>query len=707
MASPIYQQALRRKLIYTALILVLFTGAWVWRHYSVDQQAIELGVREQSRGEVDLSGALLRRVLTGSRGLATAMLWLDAQEKQKRNEWNLLEQHVLLVAKLQPHFVTPWLFQSWNLSYNVSVEADRVADKYFYITRGIQLLARGERQNRNDPDMRWYIGFYTQHKVGQSDETNTLRSLFQLSCIPPNERDPARFWLPGGRRQVNMEAFTEFCKEHPQLIRRLKEGMRRENKQDQERQFSCQTPDAVVRFLADNLHVPCVYQRIEPAAVGAWQRDTNLDKKNLEEDRFPVLPPAARDPNKDPRSRPLDEEALTAETKLRDEDDSHQVARSWFSYALEPIPDPDDKLPGITKPAEDRTKWRRNRYMTTVIFRSYPAQAQRMTCERLGDEGWYDESGWEIPDWFSAQGAAGSLTVGTGRKWSQDAWAKAYRLWNKHGEDNHLVVSPEREANLMQAAQRFSRKWGVAVTSGPVPGIPRPEDMEPDDREGYEASRFVFEYNYSRNVSNFAHFFTRTRVEATEPAVKARKRFFDAETLRLAGSPPGPVLAMYDHPDALMGWRDKVLLAKGNKDFRRDTFIQEHTFEVQHRYMKILMSANSVPLIRQFARLAALPAGPAVAGPTPAGLFGWLALPGPDNKPAWQSPLFGGPFDITDDEGVPLVSPNVRKLMMDRLYPEFAKKGPPPAPKMVPPPEGRPTPGGPSSRGPGGVGPGK
>src|SRR5579885_1356598 len=115
MGSNFQQQARQRKLVYAALILVLFTAAWAWRRYSVDVQAAELAIREQSRGEVELSGAVVRLGLTGSRGLVTCLLWREAQDQQKKNQWNELEVTVRSVAKLQPHFITPWLFQSWNL----------------------------------------------------------------------------------------------------------------------------------------------------------------------------------------------------------------------------------------------------------------------------------------------------------------------------------------------------------------------------------------------------------------------------------------------------------------------------------------------------------------------------------------------------------------------------------------------------------------
>src|ERR1044071_7444061 len=136
MASPYQQQVRQRKFLYIGLILALFTFAFAWRQYVVAAQASKLALREENRGEVDLTGAVVRLGLTGSRGLATCFLWDSAIDKQKKNQWNELEVLVRSLTKLQPHFITPWLFQSWNLAYNVSVESDRIRDKYFYITRG-------------------------------------------------------------------------------------------------------------------------------------------------------------------------------------------------------------------------------------------------------------------------------------------------------------------------------------------------------------------------------------------------------------------------------------------------------------------------------------------------------------------------------------------------------------------------------------------
>src|SRR5579884_514751 len=248
MASPYQQQALRRKVIYIGLIVALFTLSGIFRAYVVEARAEELSLREQNLGEVEVGGSALQLSLTGSRGFVVSALWYWAMDAQKKNRWNELDLYTESLTRLQPHFVTPWLFQSWNLSYNVAVEADQVRDKYFYVARGVQLLGKGERKNRFHPDMRFNMGFYQQHKVMQSDETNVFRCLYQMSCIPYPQRDPARFWTDvNGQKKVDMAAFEKFCTEHPQFVRRLHDRLR------------CGKPEDVIRFLDENKRVPSLF----------------------------------------------------------------------------------------------------------------------------------------------------------------------------------------------------------------------------------------------------------------------------------------------------------------------------------------------------------------------------------------------------------------------------------------------------------------
>src|SRR5438445_10047249 len=128
MATPLLQRARQRKMIYFGLIVTLLTLSLIHREFIVTPQANFLQLRETARGEVELTSSAVRLMLTGSRGLAVTMLWYTALDKQKRSEWNELELIVKSITKLQPYFITPWLYQSWNIAFNVAVECDRPRD---------------------------------------------------------------------------------------------------------------------------------------------------------------------------------------------------------------------------------------------------------------------------------------------------------------------------------------------------------------------------------------------------------------------------------------------------------------------------------------------------------------------------------------------------------------------------------------------------
>lgn len=662
MASPFQQQVRQRKLLYLGLIVVLLTLSVIWRNTIIDGLAERLAVREQSRGEVELTGAVVRLGLTGSRGLATCVLWANAIEKQKKNQWNELEVLVRSLTKLQPHFITPWLFQSWNLAYNVSVESDRVRDKYFYITRGVELLAEGERQNANHPDLRWSIGFYTQHKICQSDETNYKRSLFQLNLIPPNERDPARFWKQTAQGpEFNWAEFEAFCKAHPQLLRRLKEGMHRENARDKRKQFTCETPQQVVQFLEDNYSVPSIYQvELLPAGVPSQARFWNPQKREIPlpvTARFPPLPP--------PHEMAFDPTATTSDSNLGDDVDAFNVAHTWFCYAQEPLPPPDKKLPGNSEPITDPAHQRRPKHMTTLLFRNYPAQGTRYMAERLQQEGWFDGEGWYVADWFSeARGALpanANFRYGGGKAWSRDAWTRSARAWRDSGERNLLLFPNQAaEQNVREAGTRFARAHRMAGNGMPPPM--RDEEFKTEEeRKDYEAARFMFEYEFYRNLSNFPHHLNRALVEQREETVACRKLFYQAEMLDMSGS-PRPALDLYRTPreeptveewrgkklSPLEAWRDLVL--QKNKEFRRDTFIQEQSAEYEIRYLRLLNRFDGRKVKEALVKAAVgLPLVPAMV---------------PDE---FKAPLTRGPFDALDSEGQPLVTDTYRDVVLERL----------------------------------------
>jgi hypothetical protein len=714
MASPYQQRVFQRKLLYIALILVLFSATWAWRNYVLAGQASRLAIREESRGEVELSGAAARLGLVGSRGLVTCYLWSTAQEKQKKNQWNELEVTVRWLTKLQPHFITPWLFQSWNLAYNVSVESDRVRDKYFYVTRGIELLAEGERQNRNNPEIRWSLGFYTENKICKSDETNVQRSLAQLSMIPPNQRDPARFWKAGQKGPVfNYAEFAAFCRENPQLVRRLRNGIHRDNEREKLAQFTCPRPQDVVQFLEDNQQIPGLYAFTPPtsgqSAVARVSAGAEWDRNKKDEflpvsGRFPPLPPT--------HAGAFDAQALTADSPLGDDVDGHAIAHSWYCFAQEPIP-PCGDMPGSTQPITDPARERKPKSMTTLIFRNHPSLALRYMATRLQEEGWYDEEGWAIGDGSDDEGwniarylknlsnpteAEREGRLGAGRKWSLDAWKRAKASWEAHGEKNKVWFrDPAAVDNQRTLAERFWHRYMFSERTGLLPqelariqqalhnNPPnlREDKMSPAEKEEYQAARFMFEYNFYRRLSNFNHQFQRAVVEAQEATVATRKLLYEAEILSLAGSPT-KALRVYETPvklaawdnqslTPLEAWRKLVLLP--NKEFRRDGFAQEATAEYYLRYMRLWNRHEGKLLKEKLAEAAKV-----------------LPL-APHSRPdLFRGPVLDGPLAGADDEGVPFIGPETMELVMERMHIRArpVQKGPTPPRKPLRPSFGTP-----------------
>jgi hypothetical protein len=671
MASPAQQQAFQRKVIYLASIVVLLVGSYLWRRNVVEARAEELAMLDQSRGDVEVVGSALRLGLSGSRGLVTSGLWMIALEKQKKNQWNELEIHVRTLTKLQPHFITPWLFQSWNLAYNVSVESDRPSDKYFYISRGIQLLADGERQNRYNPVLRREIGFFHQHKLCQSDETNILRSIFELSCIPPSDREPERFGYVEGKLDWEMEKehwdnFAEFCKAHPHLVRRLHTpplpyDLRREHPK-----FRCKNAREVVIFLAEHRNLPSLYIDKEEDSTPDKTHYKQREFKPNELERFPVLPPD-RPPLP---STPLLEEWAQDSVGLLfkrerkpavDQDfDPFIVARAWYGYAQEALPPPGD-LPGVSAPIKDRLREHIPNNMTTIIFRSATPLAQTMIAERLQGEGWYDDELFSLDNWCKrADGYLDRepIKVGTkGKWWSQLAWEHAYKMWYDFGTANHVRVDPLELRRLDDEAKKF--RESLQLPEGATPGTLDENQFTPEQKKGLFAMRFLQAYNTAESHVSYDSHLLQADVENKAKTIVARKLFYEAEQARLARQARQEALEKYEQREALQAWRE---ILEQNDAFRMEMTVQEETYETELKYLRAYRFIHGANLtgdlaLGAFLGQAAAPA-PLAADWTLLGLYSRHQL--------LPELTLVGPFETKNAKGEPLIIEDAKRQVEGR-----------------------------------------
>jgi hypothetical protein len=164
-----------RKMIFGLMIVALFGLMFPYTAWLSDiKRTSDLG--EAAIGQVDTGSFMLKlALLGGARGIAANVLWTRAEELKKEQDWDQMKATVDLITKLQPHFLSVWTFQGWNLAYNVSVEWDAPEDKYEWIKKGIQFLQDGVKKNRKSPDLVWNTAWTYYHKIGFSDESIILR----------------------------------------------------------------------------------------------------------------------------------------------------------------------------------------------------------------------------------------------------------------------------------------------------------------------------------------------------------------------------------------------------------------------------------------------------------------------------------------------------------------------------------------------------
>ncbi len=667
MASNFQRRSRLRKISYAVAILMLFTGTLVWRLAVVENLAQALKLREQDLGNVELTGRTVQLLSTGVRGVVVCGLWWYATEEQRRKDWPELENVTDSLAVLQPHFISVWLFQSWNLTYNVSVISDQATDQYYYIGRGIDLLAKGERQNQNQPDLRFTMGYYYQDKFGMADKRREYRALFLLSCIDPRERSAA--WLRPGDK-VDPERFEAFCKKHPILVRRIR-NIR-----------GHQSADDVIDFMDANLKIPCRYEVVNGPLETMPPRLKDYEK------RFPLLPPASE------QEEPRPENGLF---------DSFAAAREWFKLAQDALPPPYSGRPLPTPPEFDKTKYRLPRYMATIIFRSYPAHAETYLAKYLEQEGWFDQDGWTLTgrDGFpelatGKDGTERTIKVGDDHSWAADAWNRAYTEWRNYGVNNALYIEPLPLTNLRRRAQPYAERFELSPEKDPI--VVPPASMKGTKIwDGYEAYKDLYWYRSNRQLTNFAHFYFEAQTESEPLTVATRKYVFLADKLSELGSYPQALrmyrnptgareLGRFREPKTIEAWREIMLK---HPDFRHDMWVQQDSYKMQRNYLRLAFGEygeSALTLQHYLGQATAVP-GPLVAL-APVKILGMRRAHIPPVK---------GPLDVPDSSGQPLIAPGTAMTVLANEVPAAGSGGPPgtPASAMQPGTPGMPPSGGP------------
>ncbi len=176
-----------RKIIYLVVIVVLLVPLyWISHPATRDDKGGKLAqlrndyrLSQANLGEIDPAGASMSLATLGMRGVAANLLWGQAIHYKKTENWDALKATLNQITKLQPNFESVWIFQAWNLAYNVSVEFDDYHHRYNWVKKGIDYLIDGTKYNTELPSMLQEVGWFFQHKIGRADERRQYRRLFR------------------------------------------------------------------------------------------------------------------------------------------------------------------------------------------------------------------------------------------------------------------------------------------------------------------------------------------------------------------------------------------------------------------------------------------------------------------------------------------------------------------------------------------------
>ena len=107
--------------------------------------------------------------LGGFRGLASEVLWLRAGRLQEQGRYFEQVQLADWITALDPRATDAWIFNSWNLAYNISAMMPRHEDRLTWVQAGIALL-RDRALPANPADARLYreLGWLYQNKIGDA-----------------------------------------------------------------------------------------------------------------------------------------------------------------------------------------------------------------------------------------------------------------------------------------------------------------------------------------------------------------------------------------------------------------------------------------------------------------------------------------------------------------------------------------------------------
>lgn len=163
-----------KKILLLLLACALLFGASTVQN-SLNRDRAALGLtRVQPLENAPPVLAFTTVALGGFRGLISNMLWIRASQLQEEDKFFEMAQLADWITKLEPHFDQVWVYQAWNMAYNISVKFKDFSDRWRWVRRGISLLRdEGLQYNPDSVLIHRELAWFFQHKMGANlDDAN-------------------------------------------------------------------------------------------------------------------------------------------------------------------------------------------------------------------------------------------------------------------------------------------------------------------------------------------------------------------------------------------------------------------------------------------------------------------------------------------------------------------------------------------------------
>jgi hypothetical protein len=182
----------KKIILFLLAAAMLFSSGQIQKSLNRDRLALGLTISEPLQNAPPVL-AFTTVALGGFRGLISNYLWIRANDLQIDDKYFEAVQLAHWITDLEPHFARVWVYQAWNMAFNISVKFKDFSDRWHWLNNGISLLRdEGLRYNPDNVLIHRELAWFFQMKMGQNlDDANVYyKSAWAREMMP--------FFGPGG-----------------------------------------------------------------------------------------------------------------------------------------------------------------------------------------------------------------------------------------------------------------------------------------------------------------------------------------------------------------------------------------------------------------------------------------------------------------------------------------------------------------------------